>query len=138
MSGAESFFDTSVLLYLLSAEAEKADRVEELLERSGVISVQVLNEFTQVATRKLGLSYAEVREVLDTVRVVCTTHPLTAEHYDKGMEIAERYRFSFYDSVIVASALVARCKTLYSEDIQHRQTIERQLTVINPFAKTRG
>jgi predicted nucleic acid-binding protein len=138
MSGAESFFDTSVLLYLLSAEAEKADRVEELLERSGVISVQVLNEFTQVATRKLGLSYAEVREVLDTVRVVCTTHPLTVEHYDKGMEIAERYRFSFYDSVIVASALVARCKTLYSEDMQHRQTIERQLTVINPFAKTRG
>lgn len=138
MSGAESFFDTSVLLYLLSAEAEKADRVEELLERSGVISVQVLHEFTSVATRKLGLSYVEVREVLDTVRVVCVTHPLTLEHYDKGMEIAERYRFSFYDSVIVASALLARCKTLYCEDLQQRQTIERQLTVVNPFARTRG
>lgn len=138
MSDAESFFDTSVLLYLLSAEAEKADRVEELLEQSGIVSVQVLNEFTAVATRKLGLSLAEVREVLGTVRVLCDTHPLTVEHHDKGTEIAERYRFSFYDSVIIASALLAGCKTLYSEDLQHRQIIDKQLTVINPFAKARG
>jgi predicted nucleic acid-binding protein len=138
MSGAESFFDTNVLLYLLSAEADKADRVEVLLERSAVVSVQVLNEFTSVATRKLGLSYAEIREVLDTLRAVCTTPPLTIEHYDKGVEIAERYRFSFYDSVVVASALFAGCRTLYSEDLQHRQTIDGQITVINPFAKSRG
>lgn len=136
MSDAESFFDTSVLLYLLSAEAEKANRLEELLEQSGVVSVQVLNEFTSVATRKLGLSFAEVREVLGTVRILCHTHPLTVEHHDKGAEIAERYRFSFYDSVIIASALLAGCKTLYSEDLQHRQIIDKQLTVINPFAKT--
>jgi predicted nucleic acid-binding protein len=138
MSDADSFFDTSVLLYLLSADADKADRVEGLLERSGVVSVQVLNEFTAVATRKLGMSFAEVREILDTVRTVCTTYPLTADHHDRGIEIAERYRFSFYDSVIVASALSARCKTLYSEDLQHRQIIEKHLTVINPFAKTRS
>ena len=137
MSGAESFFDTSVLLYLLSAEAGKADRVEELLEQSGVVSVQVLNEFTAVATRKLGLSFAEVREVLGTVRILCDTQPLTVEHHDKGTEIAERYRFSFYDSVIIASALLAGCKNLYSEDLQHRQIIDKQLTVINPFAKAR-
>ena len=135
MSGADSFFDTSVLLYLLSAEPERADRVEELLARRGVISVQVLNEFTAVATRKLGLSFAEIREVLETIRVICTTHPLTVEHHDRGVEIAERYRFSFYDSIIVASALISGCKTLYSEDMQHKQVIDKQLTVINPFAK---
>lgn len=135
MSDAESFFDTSVLLYLLSAEPDKADRVEELLEHRGIISVQVLNEFTAVATRKLGLSFAEIREVLGTVRTLCNTHPLATEHHDKGVEIAERYRFSFYDSIIVASALLAGCKTLYSEDLQDRQVIEKQVTVINPFAK---
>jgi predicted nucleic acid-binding protein len=138
MRGAESFFDTSVLLYLLLAEAGKADQVEELLEQSGVVSVQVLNEFTAVATRKLGLSFAEVREVLGTVRILCDTHPLTVEHHDKGTEIAERYRFSFYDSVIIASALLAGCKNLYSEDLQHRQIIDKQLTVIKPFAKARN
>jgi predicted nucleic acid-binding protein len=135
MSDAESFFDTSVLLYLLSAESAKADCVEELLEQRGVISVQVLNEFAAVATRKLGLSFAEVRELLGTVRTLCDTHPLAVEHHDKGIEIAERYRFSFYDSIIIASALLAGCGTLYSEDLQHRQVIEKQLTVINPFAK---
>jgi len=134
MSDAEAFFDTSVLLYLLAADAQKADRVESLLEQSGAISVQVLNEFTAVATRKLRLSFDEVREVLGVVRTVCVTHPLTVKHYDRAVEIAERYRFSFYDSVIVASALLADCKTLYCEDLQHRQIIDKQLTVINPFS----
>jgi predicted nucleic acid-binding protein len=136
MSDADSFLDTSVLLSLLSEESEKADRVEELLTQPGVISVQVLNEFTAVATRKLALSFAEVREVLDTVRALCETHPLTVETHDRGIQIAQRYGFSLYDSMIVASALLAGCKTLYSEDLQHRQVIDEQLTVINPFAKT--
>jgi predicted nucleic acid-binding protein len=138
MSNAESFFDTSVLLYLLSSDSSKADRVEELLERSGAISVQVLNEFTAVAIRKLGLSFAEIREVLGVIRALCVTHPLTVEHHDKATEIAERYRFSFYDSVIVASALLSGCRILYSEDLQHRQDIDKQLTVINPFSKSRA
>lgn len=135
MGEAESFFDTSVLLYLLASEDEKADRVELLLEHSGVISVQVLNEFTAVAIRKLAMSFAEIRDVLGTIRAICRTDPLTIETHDRGVEIAERYGFSFYDSVIVASALLAGCKTLYSEDLQHRQVIDKQLTVINPFVK---
>src|ERR1700753_833857 len=71
MSDVECFFDTSVLIYLLSSEPEKADRVESLLANSGTISVQVLNEFTSVATRKFGMSLADVRETLDTVRTLC-------------------------------------------------------------------
>ena len=133
MSGADSFFDTSVLLYLLSSETEKADRVEALLADSGVISVQVLNEFTAVASRKLSMPLGEIREVLETIRTVCRTEPLTVEDHDRAGEIMERYKFSFYDSVIVASALHARCKTLYSEDLQHGQVIEKQLKVTNAF-----
>jgi predicted nucleic acid-binding protein len=53
MSDADSFFDTSVLLYLLSEDSNKADRVEDLLAERGTISVQVLNEFAAVALRKL-------------------------------------------------------------------------------------
>jgi predicted nucleic acid-binding protein len=136
VSGAESFFDTSVLLYLLSSAAEKADRVEEILEAPGIISVQVLNEFTAVAYRKLAMPLADIREVLETVRNICRTEPLTVEDHDRAVQIMERYKFSFYDSVIVASALRAGCETLYTEDLQHRQIIDRQLTVINPFART--
>jgi predicted nucleic acid-binding protein len=135
MSGGDAFFDTSVLLCLLSPEADKADRVEALLEGSGVISVQVLNEFTTVATRKLGMSLGEIREILDIVRAVCRTESLTVEDRERAMQITELYRFSFYDSLIIATALRAGCRTLFSEDLQHRQKIERQLTVINPFVK---
>ncbi len=134
MSDADSFFDTSTLLYLLSSEPTKAGRVETLLEASGVISVQVLNEFTAVASRKLRMPLADIREVLKTVRTICRTEPLTVEDHDRGVEIMERYQFALYDSVLIASALRAGCKTLYTEDLQHRQIIERQLTLINPFA----
>jgi predicted nucleic acid-binding protein len=133
MSGAEAFFDTSVVLYLLSGDAEKADVAEELLEGGGVVSVQVLNEFAAAGRRKLGLSWHDVREVLGTVRELCTTRPVTEEVHDCGLEVAERYGFSLYDSMIVAAALSAGCKTLYTEDLRDRQVIDGSLTIRNPF-----
>ena len=133
MSGADDFFDTSVLLYLLSEDDSKADRVEALLQDSGNVSVQVLDEFTAVSRGKLGMSFAEIREILATVRAVCRTHPLTLETHERAIEIAERYRFSVHDSVMVASAHLAGCKTLYAEGLQHLQIIEGQLSIINPF-----
>ena len=79
MSGGEDFFDTNVLLYLLSADTTKADRAEELLAIGGTISVQVLNEFVAVASRKLRMSWIEVREVLAQIRAVCAVEPVTVE-----------------------------------------------------------
>jgi predicted nucleic acid-binding protein len=136
MPGADVFFDTSVLLYLLSTEEKKADRVEALLETSGNVSVQVLNEFTAVSRGKLAMSFPDIREILATVRAVCRTHPLTVETHDRAIEVAERYKFSVCDSIIVASALLADCRILYAEDLQHRQAVDRQLTIINPFLRT--
>jgi predicted nucleic acid-binding protein len=133
MSGADAFFDTSVLLYLLSANPRKADRVEALLADGGTISVQVLNEFAAVAHRKRALSWSEVRDTLSVIRAACVTHPLSEEVHDRGVDIAERYGFSFYDATIVAAARVAGCRTLLSEDLQHAQVIDRTLTVRNPF-----
>jgi len=133
MSGADSFLDTNVLLYLLSEDAKKAERVEELLLRPNVISVQVLNEFAVVATRKLALSFEEVREVLETIRAACGVEPLTVETHDRGLEVAERLRLSIDDAMIVASALKAGCRTLYTEDLQHHQLISPRLRVVNPF-----
>ena len=75
MSGTEAFLDTNVLLYLLSADAAKADCAEALVAAGGVIRVQVLNEFASVASRKLGMSWAEIREVLETIRAVCRVEP---------------------------------------------------------------
>jgi predicted nucleic acid-binding protein len=133
MSAVDAFFDTSVLLYLLSTDAGKADRVEALLAERGTISVQVLNEFAAVAIRKLKMPLPEVREVLDTIRAVCDVEPVTIGTHDRALAIVERYGFSLYDSLLVAAALIAGSKVLYSEDLQHGQLIERHLRVVNPF-----
>ena len=132
MSAAD-FFDTNVLLYLLSADTAKADRAEALLAGGGTVSVQVLNEFAAVASRKLRLPWAEVREVLATLRSVCALVPVTGDTHDGALHLAERHGLSFYDALIVAAALQAGCSTLHSEDMQDGQVFERRLTIRNPF-----
>jgi predicted nucleic acid-binding protein len=79
MSVAERFFDTNVILYLLSSDDAKADHAERELSAGGVVSVQVLNEFASVASRKLKMSITEIREVLTTIRAVCAIVPLSEE-----------------------------------------------------------
>jgi predicted nucleic acid-binding protein len=134
MSADKAFFDTNVLLYLLSGDEVKADRAEELIASGGVISVQVLNEFSAVASRKLAMSWPEIREVLSQVRAVCTVEPLSTDTHDRGLLLAERYALSTYDAMIVASALLAGCTILYSEDLHDGQLIDGRLVVRNPFA----
>jgi predicted nucleic acid-binding protein len=132
MSEPDSFFDTNVLLYLLSNDVEKADRAEALLAAGGIVSVQVLNEFASAASRKLAMTIAEIREILSTVRSVCVVKSLDVETHDLSLELAERYGCSIYDSLIVAAAVRARCAILYTEDLQQGQMIEK-LQIRNPF-----
>lgn len=136
MNDGEAFFDTNVLLYLLSGDDTKADRAEELVAGGGIISVQVLNEFASVARRKLGMSWGEIHEILSQVRSVCPVEPMTLEGHDRGVELAKRHGFQIYDAMIVASALLAGCTLLYSEDMQNGQVIDGRLTIRNPFAVT--
>ncbi len=136
MPDVKAFFDTNVLLYLLSKDEAKADRAEDLLAGGAVISVQVLNEFAAVASRKLGLSWNEIKDILGPIRAVCEIDPVSLETHDRGIEIAERYGFSFFDATIVAAALKAGCRTLYSEDLQHDQLIANRLRIRNPFSSS--
>ncbi|SRR6056297_3350815 len=134
MKPARAFFDTNVLLYLLSSDASKADRAETLVATGGTISIQVLNEFASVASRKLGMSWVEIREVLETIRAVCRVESLSLETHDLGLTFSGRYGFSIYDSMILASALRADCQVVFTEDLQHGQVIEDRLKIINPFS----
>jgi predicted nucleic acid-binding protein len=133
MPAADVFFDTNVLIYLLSDDIAKADRAEALLASGGVVSVQVLNEFAAVAVGKKAVDFTELKEILSAIRTACAVKPLDIETHELSLGIAERYRFSIYDSLIIAAARLARCSILYSEDLHHGQTIE-QMTIRNPFA----
>jgi predicted nucleic acid-binding protein len=127
------FLDTNVLLYLLSSDAAKADRAEALVAAGAVVSVQVLNEFAHVALRKLGLSWPETLEALAVIRRTCEVESLTLETHQRATEIAQRYQLAWYDSVIVAAALLAECRVLYTEDLHDGLRVDKALAVRNPF-----
>jgi predicted nucleic acid-binding protein len=131
---AKAFIDSNVALYLLSADATKADRAELVIAAGGVISVQVLNEVTNVTRRKLGMSWAETDEILAGLRSACSVEPLTMQTHDTGRRLAERYGLSVYDAMIAAAALLAGCAKRDSEDLLHGVLIERQLRICNPFS----
>ncbi|MEN9429934.1 MAG: hypothetical protein RJA86_793 [Pseudomonadota bacterium] len=130
------FADTNVLLYLLSQDAQKADQAEVVLNKGVMISVQVLNEVTQVLRRKIKLSWPEIHTFLALIQSLCTVQPLTIETHAQGLTLAERYHFLVYDSMIVAAALLAQCRILYSEDMQHGLLVEGRLLIQNPFVLT--
>ncbi|MFT0546194.1 PIN domain-containing protein [Allopusillimonas ginsengisoli] len=128
------FMDSNVVLYLLSEDSAKADKAESLLKAGPVISVQVLNEVTNVCVRKLKMGWDEIAQFLELVRGFCKVVPLTEAVHDQARLIAERHKLSFYDSCIVAAAAAAGCQTLYSEDMNHGQILEDSLTIWNPFS----
>lgn len=128
------FIDSNVVLYLLSGDVQKADRAEALLRQKPIISVQVLNEVTQVCRRKLKMEWDEIAQFLDLVRSFCRKiTPLTTETHDLARRLAQQYQLSFYDACIVAAARLEGCQTLYSEDMHHGLILEESLTLRNPF-----
>ena len=130
---ADPFFDSNVLLYLVSNDIAQAARAEALLAGGGTISVQVLNEISNVAMRKHGMTWSQVDTLLEPVRALCRIEALTEETYDLGRQLAARYGLSVYDAMIVASALLAGADTLYSEDMHDGLLVENCLRIRNPF-----
>jgi predicted nucleic acid-binding protein len=128
-----SFLDTNVLVYLAQSDADKAERVEQLLTLEPVVSVQVLNELANVLRRKAAFSWSEIRGFLTIVRDLTTVVPLTTETHELGLAIAERFVLSIYDAMIVAAAQTAECNALWSEDMQHGLRLESGLEIRNPF-----
>ena len=128
-----SFFDTNVLVYLLSGDSAKADVVERALAEGGTISVQVLDELANVSRRKLQSSWKDTNTFLDLLRGLLSVVPITIEVHDAGLRLADRYGMPVYDAMIASSALHAGCGTLLSEDFQHGLVLKEGLRITNPF-----
>ncbi|MBU3629262.1 PIN domain-containing protein [Polynucleobacter sp. AP-Reno-20A-A9] len=133
MNAKKIFFDTNTLLYLLSSDTKKADWITKNLQQSNVISVQVLNEFTSASIRKIKISNSELDEFLDLFTSTFNVRSLDIDTFETGLMVSRRYGYHHYDSMIIAAALQAGCEKLYSEDMQHRQVIDKRLQIVNPF-----
>lgn len=136
---AKAFFDTNILIYLYSAdEPEKQQLALQKIEsiENRWISTQVLSEMSNTLSKKFKLKYSDIANVLTEIQTtfqIVTVKPNTIE---RALKLAQMYRYSYYDSLIIAAALEQSCQILYSEDMQHQQIINQQLTILNPFKTT--
>ena len=131
---AKAFFDSNVLIYAMVSGDARRERAQQLMEQGGVISVQVLNEFVNVALRKMRMPWDDIIDALDAVRILFPLPvSITLDTHEAALRVAQQYGFGIYDAQIAASALEANCSTLYSEDLQDGQVIDQTLTIRNPF-----
>ena len=131
-----SFFDSNVLLYLVSSDDIKRNCAENLMRAGGVISVQVLNEIANVCRRKFRMSWEETVELLLKLRRALEVEPMVIDTHDRGLRLAQRYELALYDSMLIGAAVRARCDTFWSEDMHDGLVIEGQLTIRNPFVSS--
>lgn len=127
------FIDTNILVYAQQTHPNSA-RAQTVLAEGGLISVQVLNEFTNVLRKKYRRSWPDIEAALqDIADVLPAPRPLTAETHAYAVGISRDLGYSFYDSLILASAIESGCDTLLTEDMQDGQVVGR-VTIRNPFS----
>jgi predicted nucleic acid-binding protein len=139
---AKVFLDTNVFIHQLDTSDARKHTIAERLVRDALeseracISYQVVQECLNTVLRKaeVALDAQGARAYLDAVLLPLMNVGASAALYQRALDIQLRWRFGFYDSLIVASALAAGCDMLLTEGLQHGQVIET-LTISNPFKR---
>lgn len=130
------FLDTNILIYLYSTEEKKQKRVLELLQNEDefVVSAQVLSEFCNVLKKKFNFTTKRLNFILQDFEINFLLHSTDMEQIKTALNISDRYKYSFYDALVIAGAILSKCTLLFSEDLQHGQTILNKIKIVNPFA----
>ena len=131
-----AFIDTNIFIYLYSAsEQAKREQCEQLVdEYDRFVSTQVLNEFCNVAIKKLAMPASAVRDAVSEICEGCNLILVDDDTVQKALDFCEKYKYSDYDSLILASAIESDCRYIISEDLQAGQLIDGKLTIVSPFS----
>lgn len=133
MTGKHIFLDSNVVIYLLEKEETKRALVKSFIGNRFQISTQVVSENVNVCLKKLkmtkGDAFAHGSFLMDAFEL----NYITDETIKLSFSISTEYQLSYWDSLILASAIENNCSILYSEDLQHQQVFLNKITVINPF-----
>jgi len=129
------FLDSNILIYCYSnTDLNKQYKARELiLNENSIISTQVLNETIHILQKKYGVSWKNLEILIHDFENNFIIQPVTSKEIKNACQLANRYGFSFYDSLILAAALESNCSLLFSEDMQHKQLIEYKIKILNPF-----
>jgi predicted nucleic acid-binding protein len=135
---AKLFIDSNIFLYAFSDKDLTKQSIAKTIILSGshTVSVQVVNEVSNNLIKKLGLTEAEVCLFIENCYERYAVASLSKDIFIAASKLRNEHQFSYYDSIIVASALMNQCHILYTEDMQHGQAIGYSLKILNPFCTT--
>jgi len=128
------FLDSNICVYAFDkSEPEKQQKAFDLLREHPCLSSQVVIESYNACNKKLKLPQKVCEETVLFLSDICRIVEIKDATIRAAINFKRKYCLSFLDSMIVAAAIDAQCCTLYTEDLQHKQIIEKTLTIINPF-----
>ncbi|MHB1661021.1 MAG: PIN domain-containing protein [bacterium] len=127
------FLDSNIILYAFGKDNNKKAVAKELIRQRLIISVQVISEVSNILFKRFSFSVPETKNIFDFIKSKTEVKLINLKTIEYCFYIKEKYKFSYWDSLIIASALENQCLILYTEDMQNGQIIEERLVVVNPF-----
>lgn len=136
MSGSRAFLDTNIFIYMYtSSEPQKKEACLSVLDASiCVTSTQALHEICNVLTKKIQTPFADIRQILWDICRICEVRQPQRQTAFSALDLKERYGYSYYDCLMLASALDGHCDIFYSQDMSDGQLIENRLRIVDPFS----
>ena len=129
--------DTNLWIYLHSKDpSEKYEKVNELFLsniESLIISAQILGELYNVLIKKKFRTQAQAQEIISQLVSGFDILEIGSSQVLQAIKVNARYGYSYWDSLLISTALLSNCRIIYSEDMQHDQLIDGKLRMINPF-----
>jgi len=142
MNNKPYFLDSNVWLYRLldnqSVDIEERQRKRDIAYtftevQGSIVSVQVINEVCANVLKKASFAEEQIKTLIQSFEKRCKVVALDVELLASASDLRLQYRFSFWDGLIIASALSANAEILYSEDMQSGLVVSDRLEIVNPF-----
>ncbi|PAX53410.1 PIN domain-containing protein [Brunnivagina elsteri] len=134
------FIDSNIWLYRFILNPRDADAIPKQQiattitnYQNSLISTQVVNDVCSNLIRKAGFNNPQIQILLEELAQGCEILPVSLETLQYSVKLRDRYSLSFWDSLIVASAVLGDARILYSEDMQDGLIVENTLQIVNPF-----
>jgi predicted nucleic acid-binding protein len=138
-NNSRCFIDSNIWIYASTQSVDNPVDTRHSVARDLIsqvnpcLSVQVVNEVTSNLIRKFKFNESEIRNLIQSFYSDYTVFGIDGETLTQGSILRESYKISFWDSLVISSALQNQCSILYTEDMQHGLVISQTLTIVNPF-----
>jgi len=130
------FIDSNILIYAHTMQDEKKKAIAHQILSSNqevLLNTQVINESINVFIKRFNISFVQIQKIVEEIIYYLPVRAIDENTIRLGLKIHNKYHYSYYDALIISSAVQNECSVLYSEDLHHNQKIENTLTIINPF-----